>query len=317
MSTPNITEFPKALFLMGPTASGKTDLAIKLAQQCRCEIISVDSALIYKGMDIGTAKPSTEEQALAAHFLVDIIDPKESYSAGDFRDDALRLMHEIVARGNTPLLVGGTMLYYKSLVEGLSPLPIADPVVREAIELQVQQTGWQALHDELKEIDPISAERIHVNDPQRLARAIEVYRISGKSMTQLTEIKSDPIPFDIIQFAIAPSEKTVLHKRIEQRFDAMLENGFEDEVRGLYNRGDLHLDLPSMRCVGYRQMWEYIEGKIDYEEMRFRGVVATRQLAKRQMTWLRGWKQSIIWLESGDLNNFEKVKSLLLSCNTY
>ena len=296
---------------MGPTASGKTDLAIKLAQQCRCEIISVDSALIYKGMDIGTAKPSAEEQALAPHFLVDIIDPKESYSAGNFRDDALRLMHEIVARGNTPLLVGGTMLYYKALVEGLSPLPSADAEIRAAIEQQVNETSWQALHDELRIIDPVSAERIHVNDPQRLARAIEVYRISGKSMTELTAIKSDPIPFDVHQFAIAPAEKSVLHERIERRFDLMLTAGFEQEVKYLFERGDLHLDLPSMRCVGYRQMWEYIEGKLDYEEMRFRGVVATRQLAKRQMTWLRGWKQNITWLESANPDNFEKVKSIL------
>lgn len=296
---------------MGPTASGKTDLAIKLAQQCHCEIISVDSALIYKGMDIGTAKPSAEEQALAPHFLVDIIDPKESYSAGNFRDDALRLMHEIVARGNTPLLVGGTMLYYKALVEGLSPLPSADAEIRAAIEQQVNETSWQALHDELRIIDPVSAERIHVNDPQRLARAIEVYRISGKSMTELTAIKSDPIPFDVHQFTIAPAEKSVLHERIERRFDLMLTAGFEQEVKDLFERGDLHLDLPSMRCVGYRQMWEYIEGKLDYEEMRFRGVVATRQLAKRQMTWLRGWKQNITWLESASPDNFEKVKSVL------
>jgi len=303
--------FPKAIFLMGPTASGKTDLAIKLALQCRCEIISVDSALIYKQMDIGTAKPSAEEQALAPHMLVDIIDPLESYSAGNFRDDALRLMGEIVERGNTPLLVGGTMLYYKALVEGLSPLPSADPGVRAAIEKQVNESSWQALHEELQRIDPVSAQRIHVNDPQRLARAIEVYRITGKSMTELTEIKSDPIPFDVQQFAIAPAEKSVLHERIERRFDLMLAGGFEQEVRALYERGDLHLDLPSMRCVGYRQMWEYIEGKMDYEEMRFRGVVATRQLAKRQMTWLRGWKQNIHWLESADLDNFEKIKSVL------
>ena len=311
MSELSTAPFPKAIFLMGPTASGKTDLAIKLAQQCHCEIISVDSALIYKGMDIGTAKPSAQEQALAPHWLVDIIDPKESYSAGNFRDDALRLMHEIVARGNTPLLVGGTMLYYKSLVEGLSPLPSADVKVRAAIEQQVKDTSWQALHDELRDIDPVSAQRIHVNDPQRLARAIEVYRISGKSMTELTEIKSEPIPFDIQQFAIAPAEKSVLHGRIEQRFDLMLAAGFEQEVKSLFDRGDLHLDLPSMRCVGYRQMWEYIEGKLDYDEMRFRGVVATRQLAKRQMTWLRGWKQNIIWLESADANNFDKIKSTL------
>jgi len=311
MSDVKTSSLPKAIFLMGPTASGKTDLAIKLAQECRCEIISVDSALIYKGMDIGTAKPSTQEQALAPHLLVDIIDPVQSYSAGDFRDDALALMHEIVARGNTPLLVGGTMLYYKALVEGLSPLPSADPAIRASIEKQVEASSWQALHDELREIDPVSAQRIHVNDPQRLARAIEVYRISGKSMTELTAVKSEPIPFDIQQFAIAPAEKSVLHERIEKRFDLMLSAGFEQEVQRLYDRGDLHLDLPSMRCVGYRQMWEHIEGKIDFDEMRFRGVVATRQLAKRQMTWLRGWKQEITWLESADINNFEKIKTTL------
>ena len=311
MTETNTNSLPKAIFLMGPTASGKTDLAIKLAQQCRCEIISVDSALIYKQMDIGTAKPSAAEQALAPHSLVDIIDPTESYSAGNFRDDALRLMNNIVARGHTPLLVGGTMLYYKALVEGLSPLPSADPEVRAAIEKQVNESSWEALHQELQAIDPVSAQRIHVNDPQRLARAIEVYRITGKSMTELTEVKSDPIPFDVKQFAIAPAEKSVLHERIERRFDLMLAGGFEQEVRALYERGDLHLDLPSMRCVGYRQMWEYIEGKMDYEEMRFRGVVATRQLAKRQMTWLRGWKQDIQWLESADPNNFEKIKAVL------
>jgi tRNA dimethylallyltransferase len=311
MSNHSTSSLPKAIFLMGPTASGKTDLAIKLAQQCRCEIISVDSALIYKGMDIGTAKPSAEEQSLAPHLLVDIIDPRDSYSAGDFRDDALRLMHEIVARGNTPLLVGGTMLYYKALIEGLSPLPSADPKIRLEIEQQVNETGWQALHDELNAIDPVSAGRIHVNDPQRLSRAIEVYRISGKTITELTAIKSEPIPFDVYQFAIAPAEKSVLHERIERRFELMLAAGFEQEVRLLFNRGDLHLDLPSMRCVGYRQMWEYIEGKLDYNEMRFRGVVATRQLAKRQMTWLRGWKQDITWLESVDLTNFDKIKSIL------
>jgi len=311
MSDIKKNSLPKAIFLMGPTASGKTDLAIKLAQECRCEIISVDSALIYKGMDIGTAKPSAEEQALAPHLLVDIIDPVQSYSAGDFRDDALALMHDIVARGNTPLLVGGTMLYYKALVEGLSPLPSANAEIRVAIEKQVETSSWQALHDELREIDPISAQRIHVNDPQRLARAIEVYRISGQTMTQLTAVKSEPIPFNIQQFAIAPTDKSVLHERIERRFDLMLEAGFEQEVQQLFDRGDLHLDLPSMRCVGYRQMWEYIEGKLDRDEMRFRGVVATRQLAKRQMTWLRGWKQEIIWLKSEDINNFNRIRSTL------
>ncbi len=305
-----MSKYPTVLFLMGPTASGKTDLAIKLAQQCNCEIISVDSALIYKGMDIGTAKPSAEELAKAPHALVNIIDPLESYSAGDFRSDALRLMKEICARGNTPLLVGGTMLYYKALVDGLSPLPSADPAIRAEIEQQAAEKGWQAMHDLLKEIDPVSAARIHVNDPQRLSRAIEVYRISGKSLTELTETKSEAIPYNIKQFAIAPREKSVLHERIEQRFHMMLNAGFEQEVRALYERGDLHLDLPSMRCVGYRQMWEYLQGSMDYEEMVFRGIVATRQLAKRQMTWLRGWK-NVTWLETGDPDNFDIIKAVL------
>lgn len=305
-----MTKYPTALFLMGPTASGKTDLAIQLAQQCNCEIISVDSALIYKGMDVGTAKPTVAEREKAPHFLVDIIDPLESYSAGDFRRDALRLMKEICARGNTPLLVGGTMLYYKALVDGLSPLPSADPVIRAEIEKEAEQLGWQAMHDLLQEIDPVSAKRIHVNDPQRLSRAIEVFRISGKSLTELTEMKSEPIPYDIKQFAIAPSDKAILHERIERRFHLMLKEGFEQEVKALYERGDLHLDLPSMRCVGYRQMWEYLQGKMDYDEMVYRGIVATRQLAKRQMTWLRGWK-NVTWLESGDKNNFEIIKAVL------
>ncbi|WP_028863956.1 tRNA (adenosine(37)-N6)-dimethylallyltransferase MiaA [Psychromonas aquimarina] len=305
-----MTKQATAIFLMGPTASGKTDLAIRLAQECSCEIISVDSALIYKGMDIGTAKPTEQEQALAPHALVDIIDPLESYSAGDFRDDALRLMQEITERGNTPLLVGGTMLYYKALVDGLSPLPSADPKIRAEIEKQAAEQGWQVMHDLLKEIDPVSAKRIHVNDPQRLSRALEVYRISGKSMTELTQVKSEPIPYDVRQFAIAPAEKSVLHERIERRFQLMLQGGFEQEVQALHDRGDLHLDLPSMRCVGYRQMWEYLDGSMDYDEMVFRGVVATRQLAKRQMTWLRGWKD-VTWLESGCEQNFDLIKAVL------
>lgn len=305
-----MSKYPTVLFLMGPTASGKTDLAIKLAQQCNCEIISVDSALIYKGMDIGTAKPSAQELAKAPHALVDIIDPLESYSTGNFRSDALRLMKEICARGKTPLLVGGTMLYYKALVDGLSPLPSADPVIRAEIEQEAAVKGWQAMHDLLKEIDPVSAARIHVNDPQRLSRAIEVYRISGKSLTELTETKSAPIPYNIKQFAIAPRDKSLLHERIERRFHMMLNAGFEQEVRALYERGDLHLDLPSMRCVGYRQMWEYLQGSMDYEEMVFRGIVATRQLAKRQMTWLRGWK-NVTWLESGAAENFDIIKAAL------
>lgn len=305
-----MSNYPTAIFLMGPTASGKTDLAIKLATECNCEIISVDSALIYKGMDIGTAKPTASELQKAPHALVDIIDPLQSYSAGDFREDALRLMTEITARGNTPLLVGGTMLYYKALVDGLSPLPSADPEIRVQIEKEANEKGWEFLHNKLASIDPVSAKRIHVNDPQRLSRALEVYYISGKSMTELTAIKSPPIPFNIKQFAIAPLEKTVLHQRIELRFKLMLEAGFEQEVKALRARGDLHLDLPSMRCVGYRQMWQYLQGEMDHDEMIFRGVVATRQLAKRQMTWLRGW-QDLTWLESGNKDNFELIKAVL------
>jgi len=287
--TDNVSPLPKAIFLMGPTASGKTELAIRLCEQHNCEIISVDSALIYKGFDIGSAKPNSEEQARAPHLLIDILDPSVPYSAADFRKDALVLMQEISARGKTPLLVGGTMLYFKALLDGLSPLPKADPKIRQEIESQAAELGWQWLHDQLAEVDPVSAKRIHPNDPQRLSRALEVYRISGKSMTDLTQTVDNDLPFDIVQFAIYPDERAQLHQRIEMRYKQMLELGFEQEVRALYQRGDLHVDMPSIRCVGYRQMWDYIEGNLDYDEMVYRGIVATRQLAKRQMTWLRGW----------------------------
>ena len=280
---------PKAIFLMGPTASGKTELAIRLCEQHNCEIISVDSALIYKGFDIGSAKPNAEEQRRAPHFLIDILDPSIAYSAADFRKDALKLMGEITARGKTPLLVGGTMLYFKALLDGLSPLPKADPEIRQEIEAQAAEHSWQWLHDQLAEIDPVSAKRIHPNDPQRLSRALEVFRISGKSMTDLSQTVDNDLPFDIVQFAIYPDDRSQLHERIELRYKQMLDLGFEQEVRTLYQRGDLHVDMPSIRCVGYRQMWDYIEGNLDYDEMVFRGIVATRQLAKRQMTWLRGW----------------------------
>jgi len=287
--TNTVKPLPKAIFLMGPTASGKTELAIRLCEEHNCEIISVDSALIYKGFDIGSAKPNADEQARAPHLLIDILDPSEPYSAADFRKDALKLMAEICARGKTPLLVGGTMLYFKALLEGLSPLPKSDPNIRQDIENEAAEHGWQWLHDKLAEIDPVSAKRIHPNDPQRLSRALEVYRISGKSMTDLSQTVDNDLPFDIVQFAIYPDERAQLNERIELRYKQMLDLGFEDEVRALYQRGDLHVDMPSIRCVGYRQMWDYIEGNLDYDEMVYRGIVATRQLAKRQMTWLRGW----------------------------
>lgn len=300
---------PLAIFLMGPTASGKTGLAIQLSTQLPCEIISVDSALIYRGMDIGTAKPTPQELAETPHRLIDIKDPAESYSAADFRLDALQAMQEISDNGKIPLLVGGTMLYYKALLEGLSPLPQANPEIRSQIEEKAQQFGWQALHQELAKVDPQSASRIHPNDPQRINRALEVYYLTGKSLTELTEQKGEPLPYQLLQFAIAPQDRSILHQRIELRFQQMLEQGFIQEVEKLYQRKDLHLDLPSIRCVGYRQAWEFLQGKYDYDEMVYRSICATRQLAKRQITWLRGWKSPIIWLDS---LNIEQAKLTIL-----
>ncbi|WP_299492157.1 tRNA (adenosine(37)-N6)-dimethylallyltransferase MiaA [uncultured Shewanella sp.] len=300
---------PKVITLMGPTASGKTALAIKLVQEFNCEIISVDSALIYKGMDIGTAKPTESELKYAPHRLINIIEPNESYSAADFRRDALNEIEKILLRGKVPLLVGGTMLYFKALLEGLSPLPAADETVRQQIALEAQTKGWSCLHEELSSFDPISAARIHPNDPQRLSRAIEVYRLSGRSLTELSQTKSDTFPYDVVQFAIAPTDRKMLHKTIEQRFSEMLAEGFVEEVRKLKARKDLHLDLPSMRCVGYRQCWEYLNGDIEYDIMVEKAVVATRQLAKRQLTWLRGWPE-LNWLESGEENNLATIMRL-------
>lgn len=297
MSEQNQTGLPKAIFLMGPTASGKTALAIALRQKLPVELISVDSALIYRGMDIGTAKPSAEEQAAAPHRLLNLRDPAESYSAADFRHDALAAMAEIVNNGRIPLLVGGTMLYFKALLEGLSPLPPADPAVRQRIERQAQEQGWDALHRQLCAIDPVAGSRIHPNDPQRLSRALEVFFISGKTLTELTKISGEALPYEVFQFAIAPAGRELLHQRIALRFEQMLASGFEAEARALFARGDLHTDMPSIRCVGYRQMWSYLEGEIDYDEMVYRGICATRQLAKRQMTWLRGW-DNVRWLDS-------------------
>ncbi|GGI70611.1 tRNA dimethylallyltransferase [Shewanella hanedai] len=297
---------PQILTLMGPTASGKTALAIELVEQHNCEIISVDSALIYRGMDIGSAKPTAEELSKAPHRLINIRDPLESYSAADFRCDALLAIEDILAKGKTPLLVGGTMMYFKALLEGLSPLPAADDSIRVQIKIESEEHGWQYLHDELKRIDPVSAERIHPNDPQRLSRAIEVYRISGKSLTELTKIKAEPLPYDVVQFAISPKDRKVLHLSIEERFKLMLNQGFVEEVQSLRERNELHIDLPSMRCVGYRQCWQYLDGEYDYDNMVEKAIVATRQLAKRQLTWLRGWPE-LNWLESGVDSNLTTV----------
>lgn len=288
---------------MGPTASGKSALAMELVRHLPCDIISVDSALVYRGMDIGTAKPTAEELALAPHRLIDIIDPLDAYSAADFRRDALREMADIVAKGRIPLLVGGTMLYYKALLEGLSPLPEADPGVRAQIELEAATQGWAALHAELCRIDPVAGARIHPNDPQRLSRALEVFRLTGKNLTELTQLQGEPLPYRTMQFVIAPSDRAWLRERIALRFDTMLAQGFEREVTRLLQRGDLNPSLPSIRCVGYRQMWDYLTGVLSYDEMRYRGIVATCQLAKRQMTWLRGWSHPLHWLESTASDN--------------
>ena len=305
---------PLAIFLMGPTASGKTDLAIQLRQQLPVEVISVDSALIYRGMDIGTAKPSKAELTLAPHRLIDICDPAESYSAANFRTDALREMQEISAQGKIPLLVGGTMLYYKALLEGLSPLPSADEKVRSEIEAKAALIGWGGLHQELSKIDPISAQRINPNDSQRINRALEVFYLTGKTLTELTAQKGETLPYDILQFAIVPEQREVLHLRIEQRFHKMIELGFQQEVEKLYRRPDLNENLPSIRCVGYRQMWEYLRGDYNHDEMVFRGICATRQLAKRQITWLRGWTSPIQWLDS--LQPAQALEKVLTSVST-
>jgi tRNA dimethylallyltransferase len=305
---------PRAIFLMGPTASGKSALAMELVARLPCDIISVDSALVYRGMDIGTAKPTRAELELAPHRLLDLRDPLQCYSAADFCQDALREMAAITAQGRIPLLVGGTMLYFKALLEGLSPLPEADPQVRAGIEAQAAEQGWDFLHQELCRIDPVAGARIHPHDPQRLSRALEVFRITGKTLTELTQQQGPGLPYQTLQYAIAPHDRNLLRQRISERFDAMLAQGFENEVRGLMARGDLKADLPSMRCVGYRQMWDYLSGVIDYAEMRYRGIVATNQLAKRQMTWLRGWSHPLIWLETGSQLNPDMILRDVGSC---
>lgn len=328
---------------MGPTAAGKTQLAIELTQKLPCSIISVDSSMVYRGMDIGTAKPSAEELAIAPHRLIDICAPNEVYSAGRFREDAISEIENILAEGKTPLLVGGTMLYFRVLQQGLSDLPKADPDLRARLEIEAKELGNAFLHARLTKIDPIAAAKIKINDKQRLQRALELYELTGKTPTELyahkftksefinrQEIdkrnegiyeslrdidkickqncyinqytiskkqKNQALPYQTINIAITPQDRSVLHEKIIQRFDLMLEQGLIDEVKKLRQHYDLTANLPSMRAIGYRQVWQYLEGELDYAAMREQTIIATRQLAKRQMTWLRSWENGLQWID--------------------
>ena len=304
-------QLPPALFLMGPTASGKTDLAVALAQQGSYEIISVDSALIYRNMDVGTAKPDAELLAKAPHHLINMLDPKESYSAADFRRDALELMADITARGRIPLLVGGTMMYFKMLQQGMASLPTADAAIRQCLLDETEQFGWAHLHQRLAEVDAVAAQRIKPTDTQRLQRALEVFELTGKPLSYWHQQQAaEAIPYDITAVAIAPTDRAILHERIALRFHLMIENGLVDEVRRLYQRGDLNTAMPSIRAVGYRQVWQYLEGELSYDEMIERGIIATRQLAKRQMTWLRSW-EDLHWIDSLSSNPLKDLLAII------
>jgi tRNA dimethylallyltransferase len=303
---------PLVICLMGPTASGKTDLAVQISNCLPCEIISVDSALIYREMNIGTAKPEPAVLINAPHKLIDFLDPAESYSASQFRADALVEINGAIANGKVPLLVGGTMMYFKALLYGLADMPQANAQVRAEIEAEAAAKGWDAMHQQLAAVDPIAAQRLKPSDRQRLQRAIEVYRISGKTITELHQKQSDDkkpfgnklaedCHFSPLLLAISPQQRSVLHQRIEQRFDQMIKGGFVEEVQTLFERGDLNEAMPSVRAVGYRQMWDYLQGKLSLDEARERGIIATRQLAKRQLTWLRGWPE-VIHLHTNDTN---------------
>jgi tRNA dimethylallyltransferase len=294
-SSPNAT--PLVICLAGPTAAGKSASTLALAERWPLEIVNVDSATIYRGMDIGTAKPSPEEQAQVPQHLLDILDPIQSYSAADFVADALRLIDEIRARGRIPLLAGGTMMYYKALRDGLDDLPQADPALRAELEARAAVQGWPALHAELAQLDPVTAARLAPNDSQRIQRALEICMLSGQPMSALllrSQRPRDATGNQYLTISLEPSDRAALHARIEQRFDAMLDRGLLDEVRALRARGDLHTGLPSVRCVGYRQMWAHLDGEVDRATAREQGIAATRQLAKRQITWLRAQPERVI-----------------------
>lgn len=328
-------QLPPAIFVMGPTASGKTDLAVSLKKHLPVELISVDSALIYRGMNIGTAKPEPEILAEAPHALIDILDPWESYSVADFYHDALREMQRITEAGRIPLLVGGTMMYFRVLRDGIASLPSANEAVRAQINAEAREFGWPHMHAQLAEIDPVSAERIKPTDPQRLQRALEVYRISGKTLTEFWQAQSSAqkgldagkeqntdytclesalpsIPYRIVNLAIAPTERALLHERIALRFELMLQGDFVNEVKELRKNPKIESQMPSMRCVGYRQAWDYLDGLYDYETFKERGIIATRQLAKRQLTWLRGWPD-VHWLDTYDTKVIDKALNFIKS----
>ncbi len=299
---------PPCICIMGATGTGKTELAVEMRKHFPVEIINVDSAQVYTQMDIGTAKPDKETLKQAPHRLLDFIDPSKSYSAADFRIDALREMQEITDAGNIPLLAGGTMLYYRALLNGIAPLPSADLDIRARLSAEAEENGWSFLHERLNEVDPEAAARIHPNDPQRIQRALEVYEITGTPLTTLhKEAKPEPLPWRVLKFALIPRDRELLKQRLAQRFEKMLKQGLLEEVQRLYNREDLSSDLPSMRSVGYRQIWEYFSGENDYNTMKERAIVSTRQLAKRQLTWLRSEK-NVIQLFMED-NNVSVVKS--------
>ena len=290
---------PLAVAILGPTASGKTAAALAIARARPVEIISVDSALVYREMDIGTAKPSAEELAAVPHHLIDIIDPLDAYSVMQFRNDTLRLVAEISARGKLPLLVGGTMMYFKGLTDGLDDLPTADAAVRARLDAEAAEIGWPDMHARLRQLDPVTAERLAPNDAQRINRALEIIELSGKPMSELLARRAKPVlPFELLSFALETPDRSILHKRIALRFEQMLgtsdDTGIVAEVARLRARGDLSPNLPSMRCVGYRQSWDYLDGKIDRAGLRETGIVATRQLAKRQLTWLRAMPERIV-----------------------
>lgn len=302
-----MSDTPFVIFIMGPTAAGKTDLAVHLHENIDCEIISVDSALVYRGMNIGTAKPDKELLAKVPHRLIDICDPLESYSAAHFLKDTNEAIKEIQDKGKTPVLVGGTGLYFRALEQGLAELPEANYRIRARLEVEGESEGWQSLHRRLAKIDPEAAARINENDPQRIQRALEVYEITGETMSALlSEGRKQVFPYPIKKIVLSPKDRSLLHERVKQRFLAMLESGLVDEVESLYKRGDLSLSLASMRLVGYRQVWRYLNGETSYEEMQEQAIIATRQLAKRQITWCRSEKDAE-WYDPHQSGIFSKI----------